>query len=299
MAYTERFPDAGPDEEIDLDADPARYEPRRRGPQHAPRRRAQQSDPFDSEPSPDDDLTLETNFPASWTDPRFLVPLVLFLAAVFVIGLALRAGSLDEGASPAQDLVNRVVAAEQRAGFSNITVRAEGSLILLEGETSSATDAAAMAAVARSVEGVTSVDNRLVISGGALDEQVAATSTNPAVTETLSSRLDATGNVTFEPASASLTDEGVATVNSVAEILLGTAGINIEIHGHTDSDGDSDANQRLSQERADAVVSALIVRGVDATMLTAVGFGESKPIQPNITEEGRAENRRIEFHVIP
>ena len=73
----------------------------------------------------------------------------------------------------------------------------------------------------------------------------------------------------------------------------------IEVHGHTDSDGESVFNQQLSQERAEAVVEALRVRGVDPGRLTAIGFGESNPIEPNITEEGRAVNRRIEFVVVP
>ena len=69
----------------------------------------------------------------------------------------------------------------------------------------------------------------------------------------------------------------------------------IVIAGHTDSVGNDDANLRLSQERAEAVLSELTRRGVRAEAMTAVGFGEAEPIATNNNAEGRAQNRRITF----
>ncbi|MDI3493616.1 MAG: OmpA-OmpF porin, family, partial [Desulfomicrobiaceae bacterium] len=72
-------------------------------------------------------------------------------------------------------------------------------------------------------------------------------------------------------------------------------GVKVEIDGHTDSIGSDEYNQKLSQRRAEAVRMYLVQKlGMNPSMLTAVGFGESKPIASNDTEEGRAKNRRIE-----
>jgi len=72
---------------------------------------------------------------------------------------------------------------------------------------------------------------------------------------------------------------------------------NIEIGGHTDSSGNDDYNQRLSQERASSVMNYLISNGIESNRLKAVGYGENNPIADNESTEGMAKNRRIEFNV--
>ena len=76
------------------------------------------------------------------------------------------------------------------------------------------------------------------------------------------------------------------------------AGTVIEIGGHTDSTGDAAANMQLSQARAEAVRAVLIEEGVTPSMLTAKGYGSTKPTASNDTAEGRYQNRRIEYTVI-
>jgi OOP family OmpA-OmpF porin len=70
----------------------------------------------------------------------------------------------------------------------------------------------------------------------------------------------------------------------------------VEIRGYTDSSGSDALNLRLSQERADAVKTYLVERGVDASRLVAKGYGEADPIANNDTPEGRTQNRRVEMH---
>jgi OmpA-OmpF porin, OOP family len=72
----------------------------------------------------------------------------------------------------------------------------------------------------------------------------------------------------------------------------------LRIEGHTDSVGKDAANLKLSQRRADSVMSALIKQGVDPGRMEAVGFGETRPIASNASKTGRAENRRTEFNII-
>lgn len=69
------------------------------------------------------------------------------------------------------------------------------------------------------------------------------------------------------------------------------------ISGHTDSTGNDEYNQKLSERRANAVKDAIIEEGVQAERLQAKGYGESKPIADNATKEGRQENRRVEAEI--
>ncbi len=88
-------------------------------------------------------------------------------------------------------------------------------------------------------------------------------------------------------------------LDEVAQALKDNAQIKkIRIEGHTDSDGPDDFNMKLSQRRADSVMSALIKRGVDPGRMEAVGFGETRPIASNATKAGKAENRRTEFNIV-
>jgi OOP family OmpA-OmpF porin len=72
----------------------------------------------------------------------------------------------------------------------------------------------------------------------------------------------------------------------------------MEIGGHTDSEGSESGNQRLSQQRADAVLAALRAKGLALPLVTARGYGESEPLADNGTSEGRAANRRIAFDLV-
>ena len=71
----------------------------------------------------------------------------------------------------------------------------------------------------------------------------------------------------------------------------------IEVAGHTDGDGEDAFNQALSEKRAQAVVNYLVRAGLPADRFTTVGFGSTQPIASNGTDEGKAQNRRIEFLV--
>ena len=71
--------------------------------------------------------------------------------------------------------------------------------------------------------------------------------------------------------------------------------LKMQIEGHTDSTGKAEMNMKLSRQRAESVKNYLTGKGVDASRLTAIGFGSSKPLQSNETVEGRRNNRRVEL----
>lgn len=99
-----------------------------------------------------------------------------------------------------------------------------------------------------------------------------------------------TGKTTIKKQSYGLLDMVAKTLNDNPDLTK------IEVQGHTDSDGNDEANLKLSQGRAEAVMKYLVTTGkVDAGRLTAVGYGETKPIDTNATTEGKGNNRRVEF----
>jgi len=100
--------------------------------------------------------------------------------------------------------------------------------------------------------------------------------------------------IVFELGSSVIADEGKVEIDKVVTYLISNPQ-NVEIAGHTDADGDAEFNRTLSQERADAVKTYLVDKGVPGDSLTAVGYGEDNPIAGNDTDEDKAKNRRIEF----
>jgi OmpA-OmpF porin, OOP family len=105
-------------------------------------------------------------------------------------------------------------------------------------------------------------------------------------------------NIYFDFDKTTLKSESFVELNKVVEFLKSNPTVEIEISGHTDSKGSDDYNLNLSQGRSQSVVDYIAGQGIDAFRLTAHGYGESKPIDTNNTEDGRANNRRVEFTVV-
>lgn len=104
-------------------------------------------------------------------------------------------------------------------------------------------------------------------------------------------------NLFFEFDKAVLKPASYAELNRLAKVLKNTKSSKIEIAGHTDDKGASSYNLELSKKRAAAVVAYLVGEGVDAAKLESVGYGETKPLVKNSSEENRSINRRVEFKI--
>jgi OOP family OmpA-OmpF porin len=102
-------------------------------------------------------------------------------------------------------------------------------------------------------------------------------------------------NFDFDKAKIKPEFEGV--LDAGADVLKENPGVHVQVAGYTDSVGTDAYNQGLSERRANAVKDYLASHGVDASRLTAVGFGESNPVADNKTADGRAQNRRVELNI--
>jgi outer membrane protein OmpA-like peptidoglycan-associated protein len=102
------------------------------------------------------------------------------------------------------------------------------------------------------------------------------------------------GDVLFASGQAQLVEGARSSLEEVVDLLQTEPDKQIRVEGHTDSRGDAEANLKLSEQRAQAVVDALISMGVDKERISAMGMGEDFPIDSNETEEGRARNRRVD-----
>ena len=101
--------------------------------------------------------------------------------------------------------------------------------------------------------------------------------------------------VNFDTGKATITSDSSQILDDAAAAIKAAGEIKVEVAGHTDNVGAPDANQRLSEERAKAVMTALVQRGLKADQLSSKGYGQTVPVADNRTEEGRAKNRRVEL----
>ncbi len=105
-------------------------------------------------------------------------------------------------------------------------------------------------------------------------------------------------NIYFDFDKTTLKPESFIELNKEVDFLKQNAHVEIEIEGHTDSKGADEYNLNLSQGRSESVVDYLVSQGIERNRFKARGYGESKPVDTNDTEEGRANNRRVEFTIL-
>lgn len=104
--------------------------------------------------------------------------------------------------------------------------------------------------------------------------------------------------VLFQTGSAAIAEDFIPVLNLGIAVMSLNPQVTMVVEGHTDSQGSDQANQQLSIERAQAVVDYLVAAGIDPDRLEPIGLGESQPVAPNDTAEGRQINRRIEVQLI-
>ena len=117
--------------------------------------------------------------------------------------------------------------------------------------------------------------------------------------DTILHKLEKEGHIAlyinFDTGKAILKPDAVEVIGEIVAALKTKPQLKVKLEGHTDNVGNAAANKKLSDDRAKAVMGAIVTKGIDKTRLSAEGFGLEKPIADNNTEEGRAKNRRVEL----
>ena len=105
-------------------------------------------------------------------------------------------------------------------------------------------------------------------------------------------------NIFFDFGKATLRPESFPELERLVGYMNQNGGMEIELSGHTDNVGSKDANLKLSDDRAKAVTEYIVSKGIDTKRIKALGYGETKPVGTNDTDEGKQLNRRVEFTIL-
>ncbi len=101
--------------------------------------------------------------------------------------------------------------------------------------------------------------------------------------------------INFDTGKSAIKPESMPIVEQIAALMKAHTDLKLSIEGHTDNVGTAASNKTLSEQRAKAVLDAVVKQGIAANRMTAIGWGQDKPVADNRTEEGRAKNRRVEI----
>lgn len=217
------------------------------------------------------------------------------------------------------DVDTRTHAALADQDMDHIAINTNGRDIILTGEVASKTIKQQAEDHAMKVHGVRTVDNQLLVAASAPElnsepipepepepivepvEEIIQTPEQETQPENTCQQdfnaLLGSNQINFATNSADIDSSSNNLLSELVDVANQCSEANIEVAGHTDSRGSDDYNLRLSQSRASSVMSYLIDNGIDADRLSAVGYGETRPIADNESKEGLAKNRRIEFNV--
>ena len=170
------------------------------------------------------------------------------------------------------------------------------TLITLKGETLTISEVNEIGFV---IEGASILNTDIEAVGGVIHVIDNVLIPGTIKTEIALNQIVGSDPVLFAVGSPFIAESSKPVLERIAEILIENPEGNLEVEGHSDTDGPEDINLDLSKSRAEAVMEFLISKGVDPSRISAIGYGETRlKIDPEVTAQDRADNRRIEFRVV-
>jgi outer membrane protein OmpA-like peptidoglycan-associated protein len=130
-----------------------------------------------------------------------------------------------------------------------------------------------------------------IIEKGVMKQEVAVNK----ILDALDSAGKATVYINFDTASSQMKADAGSVITDILDMLRKRPDLKLSIEGHTDGDGSAEGNQKLSEDRAMAIKTALTTQGIETERLATKGYGASHPVADNSSEEGKAKNRRVEL----
>lgn len=221
----------------------------------------------------------------------------VLVVSVGIVGLVLLSWLCISSRAPVieEDIRARVGDALTKNSMDWAVVGVDGRDLALEGAAPSAAAGSQAVALAGGIWGVRTVDDRMSVAE--LETPAEAPVVDAISCQDLFNDLLADRTLLFETASAEIHSDSFPLLDEVVALAKRCPSARIEVAGHADSRGDDDFNLRLSQARAEVVTAYLVRNGVEQARLSAVGYGDTRPVADNENAAGQAKNRRIEFIV--
>ena len=218
------------------------------------------------------------------------------LVSLELIGLVLLSWLCIVSRAPAieEDIRSRVGDALENRSMDWALVRVDGRDVVLEGVAPGSEVQNEAVTLAGGVWGVRIVTDRLTVSApkAPIEPEPDAASCQDQLNDLLADQ-----SLLFATASAEIHPDSLPLLDELAARAARCPNAQIEVAGHADSRGGDDFNLRLSQARAEAVVAYIVRSGLDRGRLSAVGYGETRPVADNEGATGQARNRRVQFVV--
>lgn len=223
---------------------------------------------------------------------KWLIPALLVLAALFLLPkMCKNDNALTKGAESIKDGVSTVADVAKDGANAAADIAKDGANAVVDGAKS--VGKGISKAFSKVNQEAKAILDKITFTAGSAGDQMSNYIKNGE-----GEAIFRFKNLKFNTGSAALDAKSVQEIDDIAAILKAYEGVNVEVQGYTDNTGDAAKNVALSKARAEAVKAALGVRGIDASRVSAQGFGSANPLTTNDTPEGRAENRRIEVKVV-
>jgi OmpA-OmpF porin, OOP family len=225
------------------------------------------------------------------------VALTIILGGILAVGCLGFVWVQREAPEVEDKLLSAATATIEAEAIEWVHLKIDGRDLEVEGMHPSAIERDRVLSLVASIPGVRRVVDATAAAPGSVPARNRISRGQAAACQRELDALLADETIHFEVLSAAISPSSKPLLDDLAQALEQCPDARIEIAGHTDGEGIAELNLKLSEARAESIRNFLVHKGIDSERLVAIGFGSSRPIADDLMEEGRMQNRRIEFKV--